>query len=132
MHKFALLLSLVICLSSTGIANAVEPPCTSPHGCNTCAFTPNVGWKCQTIKKDGVCSCAVGLPNGSGGHTTCEGNGLCDYTGAPSCPNPSPEGECPVGPPLFAPSGANTNSIDDGETLTTDSVGNESAVDPQA
>ncbi len=74
-----------------------DSDCESDHGCLKCTLTAS----CARVKKDGHCSChATVWPM-----ITCVAFQQCDYTGAPSCPNPTPQGECPsfaVAPPIEA------------------------------
>ena len=81
------------------LAAAVPAPaadCESRTHCWTCTLDGGITF-CEDLQTNGFCHCTVSITH----PFACTAWDSCDYTGPPSCPNPTPEGECPQG---FGPS----------------------------
>ena len=95
---------LLACLFATAASGA---DCTSNQFCTTCAVD-NSG--CILQYKDAYCTCVFRVDH----HFVCVASKSCDYTGTPSCPNPTPSGECPSFGPTSNDEAAKT--VEDAET----------------
>jgi hypothetical protein len=87
-RKSVLLLIVLVGFAVAQLAAAAD--CSTNRGCLTCMYSGGID-SCDRTSEDAYCSCTVNIGSGFG----CIASGSCDYTGAPPCAHPTPEGECP-------------------------------------
>jgi hypothetical protein len=102
-------------------------PCSSKFNCKDCKDNGVGQYVCRDVKYDSYCKCdTFPMP-----FIACELKDICDYTGPPPCPHPTPSGECPGGNFGFvsAPLTDTARGVQDKSQVIQDEVRPSSAAD---